>query len=142
MSYDQYEDRLDAPDAEGWKPQPGDKVVGKILEISQRDGDYGPYKVVTIEKADGVPIAIHAFHSVLAGRLEDQKPGLGDIIGVKYEGKKQGAKNTYDNYKVTIFERAAGSPSLWGNDAATDAGTSTPNGTTSAPAWGDDEEPF
>lgn len=96
-------DRLDAPTAAGWRPEPDDKIVGVIVDISEGAGDYGSYPIVTVDPGDGAElVAVHAFHSVLKSELARLKPAVGDEIGIKYEGKKQGKNQTYDNYKVAL----------------------------------------
>lgn len=139
------EDRLDREPAVGWRPEPGDQVVGTIVEISEAPGtDWGPYPVITIDKADGTgEVAVHAFHSVLKNEIESKQPTEGDTIGIRYLGKQQGAKQSYEGYRVVlerVTPRAAGTPAA---PAPVPAAASAP---ASAPApsnasWAD-EEPF
>lgn len=117
-------DKLDTPSAEGWRPEDGDKIVGRVIACDTRDGSYGEYPVVTLdvregstETRDGVrhPIelpaerAVHAFHTILKGEIwTDGKVGAwrvheGDTLGVRYNGKgRTRAGNEIDNYRVII----------------------------------------
>lgn len=108
------EDRLDAEYAEAWRPGPGEKIVGEVIALSEREGAFGRYPIVTIRTADGDERALHAFHEVLAGELANLKPKLGDEIGVKYAGKDP--EKGYHRYRA---ERADDGDSFdWGRYSA------------------------
>jgi hypothetical protein len=92
------EDELDAEFAEAWRPAPGDKLVGTVTALSERDGAYGRYPILTLRKADGTPLAVHAFHDVLQNELARIAPKVGDELGIKYEGKD--AERGYHRYRV------------------------------------------
>jgi hypothetical protein len=96
------DERLDAEFAPAWRPEAGEKLVGQIVVISERTGGFGRYPIVTLRQDDGSDLAIHAFHSVLSSRLAEVQPKPGERLGVKYEGKVEGAKQPYHSYKVAI----------------------------------------
>lgn len=142
-------DRLDQDFAPGWIPQPGDKIAGRITDITHRDGGWGLYPIVELDlgaelqarTANGLAgprIAVHATHSVLKNELEQRRPAIGDRLAIKYLGK-QGGKNggaEYEAYKIA--HEPANGASAWG-------GTPTP--ATAPPASAarpvpEDEEPF
>lgn len=106
------EERMNAPDPEGWRPEVGDVVIGTIDEVTTGNGDFGEYPLLIIEKADGEFIAVHAFHSVLRNEIESLQPSEGDEIGVKYLGKKEpkgGLKkgmSPFENYKVKLDRKS------------------------------------
>ena len=102
------DDRLDSF-AEAWKPEPGDKLIGTVVDLDERDSAYGdePYPIVTVETDDGNELAFHAFHTVARNELAKQRPAIGDRIGIAYHGKQDG-KN-YESYRV-IVERAEPEP--------------------------------
>jgi hypothetical protein len=102
------EDRL-SRDPEPWRPKPGDRLVGEILSIEQRDGDYEPYPLLSILADDGVEWNFHAFHTVAKRELAKQRPAVGDRIGVRYAGKRDGANGEYDHYRILV-ERAEPAP--------------------------------
>lgn len=106
------EDRLDAPDAPGWQPEPGDRIVGEVVEMSERESDYGgSYEIVTIETADGDEIAVHCFHTVLANEIRAKTPRVGDRIGIKYNGAREAKRGgaSFEHYAVAV-ERSTSLP--------------------------------
>lgn len=81
------QDQLDADYAEAWKPKPGESIVGVVVDVTEREGSYGAYPIVTLRTESGEERALHAFHEVLAGELAKLAPKPGDELGVKYLGK-------------------------------------------------------
>ncbi len=102
------EDRLDSA-SEPWKPSPGDKLIGSVVDIDERDAGYGLYPIVVVLADDGEQYAFHAFHTVAKSELAKARPVVGDRIGIKYLGKPEGKE--YESYKVTV-EREAGPQQL------------------------------
>jgi len=97
-------DRLDAfPEA--WKPQPGDKLVGVVTELDERDSEFSRYAIVTVLDDDGREWAFHAFHTVAARELARQRPVVGDRIGVAYHGVDPVKK--YARYRVVVDHAVA-----------------------------------
>lgn len=95
-------DRLDSF-AEAWKPKPGDKLIGVVVDLDERTSDYddgAPYPIVTVETDDGQELAFHAFHTVARNELGKQRPQLGDRIGIAYHGKPEG--KSYESYRVIV----------------------------------------
>jgi hypothetical protein len=118
-------DALDASFAAAWRPEPGDKLVGTVIELDERDGAYGPYPIITLRQEDGEEFAVHAFHGVLQSELARVAPKHGDQLGIKYEGKDQ-AKG-YHRYRV----RRAGNDAVlawskYAESVATDSGEQGP----------------
>jgi len=96
-------DRLDEDFAPAWRPQPGDKLVGEIVGISERTGQFEAYPIITVRQDDGTERAWHAFHTVAASELAKQRPKVGERIGVKYTGQRAGQGGTsYHAYKVQV----------------------------------------
>lgn len=114
------EDRLNAPPTKGWKPQPGDMLIGTILEIGTATSTYGEYPLIVVD-ADGGPVAVHAFHSVLRNELKRLSPSEGDRLGIKYLGRVQGNDQTYESYTVAV-ERATPVAHDWGTSEPVTAG--------------------
>lgn len=128
-------DRLDQ-DATGWRPEIGDKVVGKVVEISERDGEWGTYPLVVLELDGGELIALHAFHQVFKSELARLRPSEGDRLGVKYLGIPPGKR--YESYRVAL-ERASGTSvgpdwDRMGAEAQQELGAETPVATSTATA--------
>jgi hypothetical protein len=129
-------DKLDLPEAEAWRPAPGDQVIGRVVSIDERTGDYEPYPCITIHTSDDTLVAVHGFHTVLKNELSKFAPQEGDEIGISYRGlKKSGAGREFENYRVVV-ERSDGSPA-----AATDWSAHAASAKADLDA-GDDQEPF
>lgn len=99
---------LEAPPAEGWRPEPGDKIVGVLTAVSTTDvGGYGEYPLLTVKKSNGVEVNLFCFHTVLKGWVESHQPKVGQRIGVKYFGRTDHGGATgegYENYKCIIAD--------------------------------------
>jgi len=111
--------------APAWRPEPGDKLVGNVTELSERDGAFGVYPIVTVRQSNGEELAIHAFHDVLQNELARIAPKHGDEIGVKYEGKD--ADRGYHRYRVRRAGSDAGLAwSKYAKSVAADSGEQGP----------------
>jgi hypothetical protein len=103
---------------EPWRPSPGDKVIGEVTEIDERDSDYGdPYTIITLLTDEGEEVSVHCFHTMLRNAVERKRPQVGDRVGVAYFGQAESAPagmNPAERYRL-IVERAA--------NGTTDAGT-------------------
>lgn len=100
-------DRLDSF-AEAWRPEPGDKLVGRVVEISERQSEYddGPYPIVTVETDEGEQFAFHGFHTVAKSELAKQRPRVDERIGIAYHGKH--ADRGYERYRVIVERENSG----------------------------------
>jgi hypothetical protein len=95
-------DRLDSfPEA--WKPDPGEKLVGKIIGLDTRETEYGEYPIVTVLTADGRELAFHAFHTVARNELAKLEPDIGEQIGIAYHGRAEGGN--YERYRILMLDR-------------------------------------
>lgn len=97
------EDRLDAP-APAWRPEPGDRLIGIVVDVGTREGTYGPYPVVTVEsEEDGCDLAFHGFHSVARQELARLKVRVGDRIGLAYHGRRTSkGGDEYESYVIRV----------------------------------------
>lgn len=103
-------DRLDAEFAPAWRPDHGDKLAGEVVALSERDGGYGSYPIVTLRRDDGEELAVHAMHQVLSSQLAELRPKVGDRIAIAYRGKvapKSGTGAPYHSYRV-VSDAATG----------------------------------
>ena len=89
---------------EGWRPEPGDKLIGVVIGLGSRVGEYGEYPIVSVRTDDGQDFAFHAFHTVARGELETLQPKLGDRIGIAYHGPHP--TKGYERYRIVIVRRA------------------------------------
>lgn len=102
-------DQLDRDYAPAWRPDPGDKLIGEVVELSQREGAYGTYPIVTVRQDSGEELALHAFHTVAQNELAKARPQIGERIAIKYAGQRLGGdgKSKYHAYKVAVDRPAA-----------------------------------
>lgn len=103
------EERAQAPAAEGWRPEPGDTLTGRVMEIDSGSSEFGVYPLLTIRKTNGQEVAAHCFHTVLQNRIEHLietgKLHEGSLISIKYleqtESTKKGQSGAHI-YKVVV----------------------------------------
>jgi hypothetical protein len=109
------EDRLSSV-AEAWKPSPGDRLIGAVVDVDLRSSDYGdPYPVVTVGRDDGSEVAFHGFHTVARRELAKTRPQIGGQIGIAYFGKAAPTKpgmSGAELYKILV-EQAERQPVDW-----------------------------
>jgi hypothetical protein len=110
------DERLDSF-AEPWKPAPGDRLVGEVTDLSERENEYGSYPIVTVRTNSGDEFAFHAFRTVAKNELAKARPQVGDKIGIAYHGKPAG--KDYELYRV-IVERDDQPTMDWDKHAAAD----------------------
>lgn len=89
---------LDVVDREivGWRPAPGDKLVGILADVQQAVGKrFGnqppqPYPLVVVQTPTGRYIGVHAFHKVAKNQVTSMMDlgtmKIGYFIAVKYLG--------------------------------------------------------
>jgi hypothetical protein len=92
-------DRVDSF-PEPWKPEPGDKLVGTVMNVGERASDYGIYPIIDVRTEDDEELTFHAFHTVAKNELARQRPAPGDEIAVKYFGKDE--DRGYERYRVLV----------------------------------------
>lgn len=94
------EDRMKIETATAWRPTSGDEITGYVITTRKRETEYGTHPVVILDtrNEDGTYTAVHAFHSVLKGRLAEVKPRPGDRLTIHYAGKITGKGNPYHSY--------------------------------------------
>ena len=84
-------DRLDNF-PEPWKPKPGEKLLGELVDIDVRESDYGdPYPILTVLDAEGREWAWHAYHAISRSEVARKRPQIGEQIGIAYHGPGKAA---------------------------------------------------
>jgi hypothetical protein len=110
--------------APGWRPEPGDTVIGKVEGLDRAENKWGAYPVVTLVTDDGERIAVHGFHTVLRNALRRARPMPGSRIAVRYVGLVSEDKSgkalvqDYHGYQVRMLDQDAGT--FWGSDVQDD----------------------
>lgn len=88
--------------AEGWKPRPGETLIGVVTEATVRQGNYEPYPLITVRQDNGESRAFHAFHTVAANQIAELNVQPGDRVGIKYMGKltTKDGRGSYEGYRI------------------------------------------
>jgi len=113
----------------GWRPEEGERVEGKIIDLTRAWSDQGTggwYPLVVLKKADGSIVNIHCFHHTLRTRLLDRQPKVGERLIVTFHGKREtrDGKRTVAIYSVETPDTQVDSASFWQSlGAATPAAT-------------------
>jgi len=76
----------------GWRPTPGEILTGRIVDI--RTGgtgrnSFGAYPILTMERANGSTVDVHAFHHTLKTRLREMRPKVGHTLTITYLGAQE-----------------------------------------------------
>lgn len=103
------QEQLEGEEPEAWEAEEGDSLLGEIEAITERTGDWGPYKVVTLLDADGKPWNVACWDTVCANKVEELDPAVGDMIGFKFLGEKtnKSGSATYKNWSVKLQRTSA-----------------------------------
>lgn len=96
-------------EASNWIPEKaGEMVAGVIEEVAWEEGDYGPYRRITIfdDATPDVEHVVRGFGKVLAQELDRINPAVGDGIVIVYKGtdtvkKGKFAGKDFKNWSVT-----------------------------------------
>jgi hypothetical protein len=100
-----------------WMPHKNEddprKILGLVVRTYRTMSDYRDGTVPGIVVYD--PEAklcwrVTGFHSVLEKELNEQRPRVGDVAGLRYDGKKAGGKSEYESYRVVLQHSAQPAP--------------------------------
>lgn len=105
-------------ETEGWRPEPGDVLTGKVVGYGTGWSDYtgAAYPIVTIKPADSDAVAVHAFQTVLRNELAEKRPLVGEVIDIAYHGKREHKSNksmTVAHYVVFVHDREGSGADFW-----------------------------
>jgi hypothetical protein len=122
---------------EAWMPSAaGDAIVGEVVRLEQGMTVRGPAWIVVLKTEDGRERSVWLLHTVLRNELARQRPEPGELVLIKYEGKKEStAGQAYEAYRVLV-DRDQAVPD-W--DAVAGA---TRDGADDAPVEGEGGVPF
>ena len=83
-----------------WKPEEGDSLTGRVIDVEQMENEYGIHPVLTIVTDGGREVTWHVFGTVAQKEVARQRPKVGDGIGVKYLGQPEG--KAYKLWRVVV----------------------------------------
>lgn len=117
---------MNTADAEGWRPEPGDLIIGVVDDIDVGWSDFrGDYPILTIRAGDGTKSAnvapgqsvkLHCFHDVLYSRIMTLRPEPGETVGVQFHGKephKTKPNQTVSRYTFKVSGRTADAAAVY-----------------------------
>jgi len=89
-------------DQESWRPErEGDSVTGKVLALSEVDGQYGVSPVVVLLTADDREIRVVGSRSVLKRQIYESGFQVGDYGAFRYLGQRTSQSgSTYHDYRT------------------------------------------
>lgn len=134
---DEYKGALDDLDRAKvpWRPNPGDKVVGRVTAMMTATSEYGEYPLLTLDPGPDSPLVdVHCFHAWLKGDVSRLDVREGDIFGVKFIDT--GGPRNAARYRTSLKRTGTGDPYRMGQNMTAVAGAPVQQ---SLPV---DEEPF
>lgn len=130
---------------EPWKPKPGEKLLGELVDLDMRASDYGePYPILTILDDNGREWSWHGFHQMARSEVAKKRPRIGERIGVAYHGKGTAAKvgmSPPERWRVLVDRQATPDAVDWEAVAGSSSEEPTPEDESVDPGSGD-ELPF
>jgi hypothetical protein len=109
-------DQYDQSFAPGWKPEVGDEILGIVTEISEREGRFGAYPILTltvVDDANGTEtltderLAVHCAPTALQRWVEEKDPQIGDEVALRRNGLKTGKNGSeYEDYSKGLVRAA------------------------------------
>jgi len=72
---------------QAWTPSEGDVLIGTVKCYGQGQNQYGPVRICTVEQEEGGLVSVWLSSTVLLSLFRQQKPKVGERIGIKYAGK-------------------------------------------------------
>lgn len=130
---------------EGWRPEPGDTITGKVIGLDRGYSDYNGgryYPIVTLDTGSGL-VQVHCFHAMLENKLKSIRPEIGDRLTIVYAGQKpsKDGRRTVSHYTVST-DRPQDAGRFWdAMPGESRARTGRPSGE-SAGGYADDDIPF
>jgi hypothetical protein len=97
---------------DSWVPeQPGEEIAGELVRYERGTTSYGEQVIAVLRTPDGSERSVWLLHAVLRGEFAKLRPRPGELLLVRYEGKRQpaGGGSAYVSYRVEV-DRDDGAP--------------------------------
>lgn len=90
---------------------PGEAIKGIIDQVTEEEGDYGPYTVIRLTSPDGFAYCYRAFGTVAANQMGRANPQPGQRIGIArlMDGENKLGKK-YTNWRIIVREADGSAP--------------------------------
>jgi len=118
--------KMEEPLPESWiAEKAGDELVGTFVRLDKGTTAYGPAWIVVVETEKGEHKSVWLINQALLNEFRRTRPTPGEMIGVRYGGKKPvknpqpGKAKEYHDWKVVVDreEMAADWAALGGDEA-------------------------
>lgn len=114
-------DELNA-DVIAYKPErAGESVEGEIVALDVTGSEYttDDIPVITLKDADGNFRGVRGYHTTLRRDLEKLNIQVGDLLAIRYDGKKQ-TKDGKRSFHAYTVRKASSAPAAGGGSQAAD----------------------
>jgi len=101
---DRLRERAEQEYPESWVPdEAGDEIAGELVRYARGTTSYGEQVIAVLRTPAGVERSVWLLHAVLRGEFAKLRPRPGELVLVRYEGKrKSAAGNSYASYRVEV----------------------------------------
>jgi hypothetical protein len=114
--------RAERPPPQSWLPENPDEghpaqLVGELVRVEDNYTRFGPCKIAILRDPAGVEWSVWLIRTVLRSEFEKQRPRVGDVVLVKYQGKvsPKGGGDPYHGYELLVDrDETAGADVGWG----------------------------
>jgi hypothetical protein len=89
---------------ESWVPrEPGEELAGELVRYERGETSYGRQIIAIIRTLDGTERACWLLHAVLLDEFAKAKPRPGELLLIRYEGKRENASGQpYAAYRLEV----------------------------------------
>lgn len=117
---DRVKAKFEEPVLESWIPEKaGDELIGTFVRLDKATTAFGPSWVAVLETESGDHRSVWLYHSSVMNGFKQARPTPGELVGVRYEGKKKvenptpGKKDSYHAYRVVVDRDAVAATPNW-----------------------------
>lgn len=106
---DRLQKRLEAQEKEQtWKPEPGETLVGTVINVTTRSTSYGSSPVIVVQDDAGDVHAWWGFHAVARKELSRVRPRVGETIAIRRLPDGKGTQGRYRRFAVAVDRETEG----------------------------------
>jgi hypothetical protein len=103
-------ERAERPPPESWRPDDAskghpEKLIGELVRYEENHTAYGPCRIAVLRNSAGAEFSVWLLHTVLRNEFARLRPKPGELVYVRYLGKrqpKQPGGSPYDAYAVVV----------------------------------------
>lgn len=95
---------LDREFPESWIPNDaGDSIVGEFQRLDVGPTAYGPASIAVLRTREGREQGVWLLATALKSQFARARPTAGELVGVRYLGKRKGASgHEYQDFRVVV----------------------------------------